>query len=888
MPLVTWLKTVLQTWFRRDDVYRDLDEEMASSLQLLIDEKVGEGMDPDTARREALVELGGIDRIREQVWESRAGTGFGHLIFELRSAVRSLRKWPGFAAVVILTLAVGIGVNTTLFTVFQAAFMQPVPGVGGADRVVEVILTRREESDFECLSWRDFLDLREAVTPFETLVGWKPTEGSLTLNGLSERIPMMAVTSGYLQALGVQPLRGRDFAALDEGEPGQHPVAIMSHAFWQERFGGDPDILGRTVTLNRTPYTVIGVTPEQFRGHRVLGTSPAFWVPIGQHPIMRDDSWRNDREVLWIQVLGRLRAGATIEQAETALKTLFNRLVTEYPESHDEDSVRCVAFGPMPATNRGGEILTMGLLLAFTGLILLIICGNLAGMMRARNASRQREIAVRLALGAGRGHLIRSLMAETVLLALAGGGLGVLLAIWITDAAPVARALSIPGARLSPNGSILSFSLGLVVITALIVGLVPALRFSRPELVSLLQDGARGSARRISRLHRITASGQAGIALLLLMLSVFFLRAVDIQNRNDPGFDPHNLLVMNLDLASEGYESLTAAGEFINRLESTIEAVPGVMSVSIADGIPLDHIGNFTSVRPGDHVDHESGGIAVEFTKITEEYFPTIGTPIVAGRGIAGTDNAASQPVVVITQTLADRLWPGESALGRTISFPLGGDADQVFTVVGIVPWVASSTATRDLPHVFVSLYQQYRRRIMVVVRTETGVTDLVGPLQRGVSECDPALPLPEIVSVESLVARATREQRTTAGITGGLGLLALLLAAIGVYAVVSYVVAGRTREIGVRMAMGANWKQIRASIIWYAIRLAAPGLFIGAVAAVGLAFTMRAMLFGLSPLDPVALIGAIGLLAGVIVLASLVPARRAAGIEPVEALRTE
>lgn len=889
MPIISWLRTVVQTWFRRDDVYRDLDEEMASSLELLVDEKIAAGADSDTARHQALLELGGIDRVREQVWESRAGTGLGHLAWELRHALRTLKKWPGFSAVAILSLAIGIGVNAVLFTIFQAAFLRPVPGIAGADRVVEMVLTRRGEPDMECLSWPDFLDMRSAATLFETLAGFKPMEGSLSIEGVSERVPVMAVTPGYLAVLGVTPIVGRDFSAADEGLPGQHPVAIMSHAFWQNRFGGASDIIGRTITLNRTPYTVIGITPESFQGHRTLGELPVLWVPIGQHRIMADENnWREDRAALWVQVLGRLKPDATVEKAEESLQALYLRLADEYPESNTDRSVRCAPFGPMPAANRSGEVVSMGLLFAFTGLILLIICGNLAGMMRARNAARQREIAVRLALGSGRGHLIRSLLSEALVLSLIGGGLGILLSFWIASATPLLQAAMISAERVSPNGTILLFSLVVIVLTALLFGLLPALRFSRPELVSLLHDGARGSGRRISRLHRFTASSQAGLALLLLMLSVLFLRAVDVMNRTDPGFDPDDLYLMSIDISSEGYEDPALTGMLIDRLRTTIAAVPGVRSTAVSDGIPLDHIGNFTTVTPAGEIAAEGSEVEVEFTKVTAGFFATTGIPVVAGRGIEDGDDAVSEPVVVITRSLAERLWPGESPLGRRVSFPLVRSSTQTYTVVGVVPRVASSRATQDLPHVFVSLHQNVLWRIMIVVRTEPGMGIPAGPLLAAVAECDPELALPEIVPVESLVSQATQEQRMTARITGGLGLLALLLTAIGVYAVVSFVVAGRTREIGIRMAMGASWKQVQASVIWYAIRLAAPGLIVGVLAAVGLASGMRSMLFGLSPLDPLALGGAVCLLAGVVVLASLIPARRAAGIEPVEALRAE
>jgi predicted permease len=827
---------------------------------------------------------------------------------DLRHAFRSLTKSRAFTLIAVLSLAVGVGINTALFTVVHATWLEPVPGVSGADRIVELLTTRRG-AESVLWSYPDLQDVRDAGTPIEALAGAKERDGSLTTEDGTQGVRVSYVTANYFEVMGVVPSRGRPFLPSEDLVPGGHPVAVVSHAMWQNRLGGRQDIVGLAITLNRAPYTVVGVAPEEFRGHRTF-SSADLWAPITQHPLMTGaNSLATDRVALWLEVFGRLRAGATVDEADVALQTVFSRLANEYPESNEERSARAATFGPVPAHGRAESMIATGALVGLAGLVLLIICGNVAGMVLARSATREREIAVRMALGSGRGRLVRHLMAEALLLAVVGGSLGMLLAFWATGTLSPAYFSDMPNLSLEPNLTILAFSLLLTLGTTIVFGLFPALRFSKPDMISSLKDDTGGGGRRVGRIHRIATSAQAGVALSLIVTCSLFVRALGVMEQRDLGFDPQDLMLTRMDLAQQGYTTAEAGEAVLDRMKASVSTVPGVTSVTVADGIPLDLVGNFTSVTRGDRSYEAGGNVSVEFTLVDDGYFETIGTPILRGRGIERTDEASSEPVVVITQALAERLWPGEEAVGRQLRFssrfhrifiPRQGievDSARAYTVVGVAGQVASSRATEDQPssratedqpHVFISLRQNYRPQVMIVARALASSAALTRSIQSAVLTVDPTLPFPVISSSESLVQRSTEAQRRTAEMAAGLGLLALLLSAIGVYGVVAFAVARRTREIGLRMAIGATRAQVLGAVLRDAVRLAVPGLAVGALLAVGLAAAAGNILLGVSPADPISLGTAGGLLLLVILLASLVPARRASGIDPMVALRSE
>jgi predicted permease len=807
---------------------------------------------------------------------------------ELRLALRGLSRARAFMLVAVVSLALGIGINSTLFTLIHTAFLKPVPGVGGADRVVEVLVSDRGGVGPEW-AYPDFEDVRDAGTPIEFLAGWKRRDGSLSVGEGSERVRLMYVSASYFRTLGVVPSRGRDFLPSEDAAPGLGTVVIVSHAMWRTRLGGDEGIVGRTLVINRVAYQVIGVAPEAFRGSQHFSRVDV-WVPLVQHPAMAEqDGFTRDRNARWVEVVGRLRAGATLDQADAAVRTVFARLARAHPETNENRGGQVAAFGPFPATGRAEQMLAMGGLVALCGLVLLVICANVAGMMMARSAAREREVAVRIALGAGRGRLVRQWMMDALVLAVAGGGLGILTAYWATGTAAFERFVDSPGISFRPNASVLLVSLALALGTTLIFGLYPALKFSRPELGSLLKDDSGGGGRRVGRTHRIAASAQTGLAMLFLVVCGLFLRAQDAMSRKDLGFEPADLFVAELDLSTEGYGSLRDGRIFLDRVKEAVAALPGVTSVSFANGYPLDQSGNFTGVSRAELAENQPGSVTVEFTTATDGFFQAVGTALLRGRGFTRTDDSASDRVVVITQGLAERLWPGEEALGRQIRFTLDRGPGRPATVVGVVGHVASSRATDDWPQMFVPLLQHYARpRLFLLVRAAASLSALSTGIRSAVLAVDPGFTAPTVLTSDSRVIQSTQAQRASALMAGALGLLALVLSAIGVYGVVAFAVSRRTREIGIRMAIGATQGQVLRSVLRDGIRLAAPGLVLGAAIAAALAAGMRSMLLGVAPLDAVSFFASTGLLILVVLLASLVPARRASAVQPMEALRSE
>ena len=504
-------------------------EEVGFHLETRIEQLVKDGRSPEEARAEALEQFGDPElvaqrcrRIDELGARRRARTElFSDLLNDVRLALRSLRRAPGFTAVTVLSLAVGIGVNSALSTAVHAVWVAPVPGVSGQERIVDPVVVEEGEDRWGW-TYPDFAEVEESETPFEALAAWIEEDITIGAEDGAERVHAAYVSSDYFRVLGAGPTRGRGFSPSADAGPGQHAVAVVSHDLWRDRFGGRDDILGHSVTLNRSPYTVVGVAPEGFRGARVTLSTVDLWIPLAQHPRMEGDgAIVSDRQRYAVHVLGRLAPGASRSAAQAALQTVFGRLAAEHPDSNERRSVRAAAFGRFPAQNRIWDMIAVAGLWGLVVILLLIICGNLAGMALARSASKEEEIGVRLALGSSRLRVVRHLMVEAFLLALAGGATGTLLAmIGMATVSPMDLGITAPGVSFEPGGWVLAMSFVLALVAALLFGLFPALRFTRPEVVSALKDDAGGGGRRAGRIQRIAVSAQAGAALALLVATL--------------------------------------------------------------------------------------------------------------------------------------------------------------------------------------------------------------------------------------------------------------------------------------------------------------------------------------------------------------------------------
>lgn len=808
---------------------------------------------------------------------------------DLTYALRNLRKRPLFALVAVLSLAVGVGATTAIFSVADRFLLQPIRGVDEMDRAVELGRTTQGRG-FDSFSYPDFLDIREQVPALKEVAAWRMGQVSYSAGGEGERLMSIMVSANYFETLGLRPALGRGFTPEEDEGIGEHPVVILDWRFWQDRFGGRPSVLGTRVILDRQPHTVVGVAPREFGGH-VPGVRPAFYVPFVQSPLLADEvepAEFESRTASWFNAIGRLAPGATVEQADAQTRALFGRLAEAYPDSNGRRGARVIPLGPIPGAGRGPVQAFLALLGGFVGLVLLVTCANLAGVFLARSAAREREIAVRLALGAGRGRLVRQLVTESALVFLLGGAAGTALAFWAVDRVsfsslptPVPVELS-----LSPHPLVLVFGLGLALVTGLASGLVPALQATRPNLVPVLKDESGSGGSRRSRLRRFFVGAQVATSLVLLVGAALFVRSLQRADRVRTGFNPDGVYTTSLNMAIEGYQTEDGLA-FYRRLTRRLEALPGVEASALSIDLPLDLGAHGTGVVTEEREGTDEPYIGVDFNYVTPGYFRTMEIPVLRGRAFQDGDGRDAQRVALVSRTAAREIWAGEEALGQRVRF--GSTDGPWVTVVGVVEDVKNQMLTESpKPFVYLPLAQAYDPAVNVLVRIDGDRTKVAPMLRQAILEEDPSLSLGSVQPVARITSLGTLPQRIAASLSGGLGLLALLLSALGLYGVVAFMVAQSTREIGVRIALGASQLQVLRTVLVDAFRLALPGLLVGGGLALGLARLMRNFLLGVSPLDPSAYLAVLAVLGATIFLAAVVPARRASRIHPVEALRNE
>lgn len=802
---------------------------------------------------------------------------------DLRHALRALASQPGFAMVAIASIALGMGFNAAVFSAVNALLLRPVAGIEEPARVVEVGRTN-DGRGFDSFSYADLLDLRENVPALQHLAAWRMLPLSFGAGVGGERIVGMSVSAGYFEALGVAPSPGRAFTP-DEDTRGGPAVAVVSHRLWTERLGGGPDVVGRTIDINRVPVTVVGVAPEGFGGHLPFASADV-WLPFTRLAIaVPGTSARlfDDRRHISLQVIGRLAPGATLEQADAAVGAAMARLAEAYPESNEGRGATVAPLGPIPGGGRAVVGGFLGALMGLVSLILLVAAANVAGMLLARAAAREKEIAIRLAIGAGRARLVRQLVAEALVLFLAGGVAGLLLATWATS---LASTVSGPGIELtldlSPDAAVLGFAVGVALVAGLIFGLVPAIQATRPELVSALRDEGR-TGRRGSRTRRLFVAVQVGLSLVLLAAGGLLVRSLLEANRMSAGFEPAGIHMTSLDLSLDGYTPETAPPMQAALRRALLER-PGVEAAALAIDLPMDLSEHGAPVWPEGWEGDPERGMGTDFNAVSPGYFETLRIPVVRGRAFNDADREGGLPVAVVSEALARRAWGDADPIGRQLRWSEADDGPR--TVIGVVGEVKNQhLGETDDGMVYLPLAQRYTPAVHVLARGP-GV-DAVA-LRRALLDTDPRLALSSPQTLESVTGVALLPARLAAIVTALLAGLGLFLAALGVYGVVAHGVTQRRREIGIRVAIGARTAQVLRMILVSGLRLAAPGLLVGWLAALAVARLLRGMLLGVSPADPLTF-AAVGLiLVGTVVLASWVPARRAAAVDPMEALRGE
>lgn len=802
---------------------------------------------------------------------------------DLRYAARTLWKSPGFTAAAVATLALGIGANTAIFSVVDAVMLRPLPGVREPGRLLWI--TNRLGGRARPLSYPDFVDQRERSEAFAGLMAFDRRAVHVATGGEAERVEAEIVSAEFFSVLGVEAFSGRTFLPDDERQA--RPVAVLSHAYWQRKYQASAGAVGAALTINGQPYTVVGVAPPGFIGLD-LEKLPDVYVNL---TAWMGESRRREtvnRDSAWLGVMGRLRPGVSASQANAQVATVAAQSSAERAADRRQLTASVEAVRGFVPPGHGGDILPLAVLgLAATGLLLLIAAGNVASLLLARAAARRREIGIRLALGASRGRIIRLLLTESVLLAVLGAAGGALLSSWSLDVL-LSRLAAPPGIQPSLDCAVLLYATLVAVGTSLVFGLAPAWSASRTNPAASVKDTASGSALR-SRLQGALVATQMALCVVLLAAAGLFLRSLEKAAFSDVGLDrttAGSVLAVSFDLETQGY-SREGRQAFERTLLERVASTPGVVSAALAEILPLAGRAIGDSVAPEGR-EAAAGEAGMTFlSSVSPGYFRTLGIPLVAGRDFQDSDRPGAPKVAVINELFARRFWPAESPLGKRL---LVGSDPGLYEVVGVAREGKYVSLTEE-PRPFLYLPLLQRGAIfgetVLLARSEPGAA-ILGALRAEARRLDPALPLFHVRTLAESLDGQLSDRRQGTLLIAVFGALALLLAAVGLYGVVAYAVAGRTREIGVRMALGAARRDVVALFVGRGARLAIIGVGAGLVLSAGLTRLLVGMLFGVSPTDAATFAGVALLLMAVAMLASWIPARRAARISPMEALRNE
>jgi putative ABC transport system permease protein len=889
MPLLTTARNFLRNIFSSGGVDTDLEHEVRSHLELLVDENVRAGMSSSEAHRAARIELGGIEQLKEQVRERRLGNWLHSVLSDCRFGLRQFCKNPGFTTVTVLTIALGIGANTALFSVIDAVVLRPLPfhdpGCLVAVRSIDVA----DPSQGGEISYPAFLDWRAQSHSFEAMSVWNDIRLTYTGGGQPESVPGAIISANLLSTLGVTPILGRTFT-MDEDQPGagQTPV-VLSYEFWQSHFYGDPAVLGRALTLDNDKYTVVGVMPPHFQ-FPVQPDRVELWITVardlkGKMPVAAQ------RGAAYLYVIARLKPGVGIPQAQSDVSLVQESLNRQYPENRP----RGVDIRTEADQISGDMRPVLMILLGAVAFVLLIACANVASLLLARATVRQKEFTVRLALGAGRGAIIRQLLVESILLALFGGALGLLFATWATTALVSLAPASL--ARITDvalDFRVLAFTFLVALATGVLFGLAPALQASRSDLNRVLVASGRtfGTAHGAARLRNVLVVSQLAIAFVLLIGAGLLMRSFNRLQHVDPGFRPDHVLTFILDISSDRHPGAQQAA-FIRDLLQATRALPGVKSASAIFGLPLSDESAYTALEVERHPVPKSQRPRVVFSLIEWDYFHTMGIRLIDGRTFTPQDEQTGPPLAIVNETFVRHLLHGENPLGQrikpNISFGDNPDAP-VREIVGVVANVKSGSIGEDpAPEVYAPQTSiDFIGEMTIVVRTATDPNALVPTMRSLVASMDKELPVRQVKTLDQYVSDSISEGRFEALLLSTFAALAFILTSIGLYGVISYSVVQRTREMGIRIALGAQRQDISFMVLRSGALLTLIGIATGLLASFFAVRLIRGLLYAIQPVDPATFIAVPLLLMAVALFASHIPARRATRVDPMVALREE
>jgi putative ABC transport system permease protein len=880
VPLIPRLTSLWRNLFHKDRVDQEFTEEIEAYLDMLTETKIREGLTPREARRNALAELGGVEQVQEKVREIRMGQLLETAWRDVRFGVRALVHSPIFTVVTVLSLALGIGANTAIFSVVNGLLLRPLP-YPEPEQLVDVWHTPPQQSfpglDRFSVSPANYLDWKAQSSAFEQMAVY--SYSGLSLSTSNDPLPLIgaAVSPDFFSVLRSSAMQGRTFTR-DEDQPGRDQVVVISDALWQRAFGGNPNIIGQTLTLNSRSFTLVGIMPAGFE----FPQEAELWVPLAW-----DDKERQIRSIHDYLVIARLKQNVSPQQAQAEMSTISSRLEQQYAEDNK-------GWGAVVIPLREDLVADIrpALLVLFcaVGFVLLIACANVANLMLARGANRQKEMAVRIALGAGRARLVRQLLTESVLLAVTGGLLGLLLAVW--GSRMLVRLGGLPNSGdIGIDTWALGFTLLVSFAAGIIIGIVPALQFTRTSVSDTLKQGSgrTGGSSMKQHTRKALVISEVALSLVLLIGAGLMIRSFwKLQNVN-PGFDTSNALTMSVALTPIRYSEPHQQLAFIDRTIEQIRTVPGVVSVGATSTVPLAGRG---STQPFSVEGRPTGAVAeqpmAQTRYISPDYFQAIGIPLRQGRFFSDHDRDNSVPVVIISDAMARRFWPGENPIGMrlTPSFHLEQGAREI---VGVVGDVKSSGLDVDSAAMMYLPYKQTPRPyVSFVVRTASNPESMVQPVSKAIYSIDKEQALTDVQTMEQVLTASVSGRRFNMTLLLAFAGVALMLAAVGVYGVMNYTVTLRRRELGIRMALGAETRDVLRLVLGQGLTLTLIGVVVGLISAYALTRLMASLLYGVTATDYITFASVSAVLIAVGLAASYVPARRATKVNPTIALRTE
>lgn len=804
---------------------------------------------------------------------------------DLRYGVRMLRKQPGFTLIAVLTLALGIGANTAIFSLVNTVLLRPLP-IAEPERVFE-IMPFFKGMDMGAYSHPLYKDLRDQNDVLDGLAAYTFAPMSLSRGNRNERLWGYLVSGNYFEMLGARATQGRMFSPADDRAPGAHPLAVLSHACWQRRFGGDARLIGQTIMLNNHSYTVIGIAPPDFKG-TVLFVAPEIYVPMMMSKqIAPASTWLDNRSNGSLFAVGRLKPNVTAAQAKAA----FDALAVQFGRTHKgEEDIRFTFTPPglLVPLIRNGTLGFAGVLFAIVGLVLLIACTNLANLLLARATARRKEIAVRLSLGATRWRLLRQLLTESTLLALAGGVVGILSAWWLMDLVMALKPpLDVPLAiDLRLDWRVLGFTLAVSLVTGVLFGLLPAWQATKPDLVPALKDQASSGPRR-ARLRNSLVVAQVALSLVLLVAAGLIVRSLQQVQAMGPGFETERVVTASLDLNLQGYDKARGAA-FYRQLMPRLAALPGVQAVSATGFLPLNLDNSYNPIyAEGQPFTRRADLPLLATNTVWPRYFETLGIPLQSGREFTLDEDKEETRVVIVNESFARRFFPGQNAVGKRLR--QGGPDFPFWEIIGVARDSKYFSLGEDAqPFVYFPLARDYKGDAALLLRTSGDAQSLLNAVRHEVRQLDANLPLYDVKTLREHLRLSLFPLRAGAWIAGSFALLALLLAGLGIYGVMSYATAQRTRELGIRIALGAQSSDVWRLVLRQGLILALLGLALGLAGAFGVTRLMTSVLYGVSATDAATFTSVTLLLALVVLLACWIPARRATKVDPMVALRCE